>query len=1498
MKLPLIPIPTRDTTTPDPLYPIFPRSPALWPTTHAIIVVRMPRLLCKILIPSPPPLLLRHGMQGLPPQLLSPPSLLPLALERLMELSARTLASLRKYSATLVFRQLVCLGLLARSLRSDIDQAETRPTGLVSGGAKTRGIGPSRYKNRESSDDEWESASDSGDEDDPLPTALGSHYLDPHMSLPSPRLLPLPRLNSLHGVVTPIPGPAPTKPSRMKHVQPTPIDNSVDFDARSAPAHTISEVYPKRSRAAEVPLEQPRPVAPVSPQRLEHSSYREEKSRKSSSGDKTEDKVEPDYHRRHPSTRDRPAEKPRPDSYDTRDSPRRERQEEKPRPVEYHARDSHDVSARRRNHDLSSITPVIPRDVSARRRNRDPTKQESEAARKERLDREYEEYVQSFNRKTGRSRRSKPELEEEPASRRQENREEEETRRRIREIRDNRGSPVSRKSAIASNEDGYREKQVPAGPTKAPIDPFQFQVADDAFRTPSYSRPATPPKQEVQPGPPSTAVFTVEREPTFSSPDYDPHPRLSRKDSFEIEQLAEMARSSSTRQPSPRRRFDDEEEELKRAYYEARRLAMSRTRLNLWKTRSRLRSKTRKTITPEKDPVLEEADRFYRRSQAARKNAAEEIRSRSGSRRRSVVDQWKEEEEEEPEPEILIVTPPELEEKSPTGLYGGPDADVRIDNILEHPGLLSRFLEERGRSAGPTLFSTRDPSAERERPLVNVVRPTPIGSPSPERRLDKDEERKSRSRSRSQSKSGSRSRSASRTGEQAREESSDPNIMIGPRGEIIQLADNKVGSAEPVEARAPRGEAQNPSTETRSAWGIVNAVLATNPVTLEIIEDPALVDDLVDDDVGTPDPIPEVATKESPLDLASLESGPAVEPERRWVSPEDFSAEKSPAVRRGSEKTFDALDNDGLGDLPPLPESMTESVPDSKAITPKTRSIPGAFDDDFEFAATLSAGLKAAGFEDSIVVEDPQYRHRDSPPGSNDEFAPDTRTRSSPVLDQASAEEEWGGSFRGNKKKKKKGGKKQVMDVSSSDVVEASMEPRPMESEEITLAPEPEAEPRTEPETEPAEDEWGSSFGAKKKKKKGGKKRAPETSPPKDAARAVPVLLDEPDYVSASALDYEPKKGKGGKKQAVEVEPSEDLAEAVYAEPTPLEEPDVSPAPVLEHEPRTEPETEPAEDEWDVAEPIEIPEDILAPESSSRTEPEAEPAEDEWGDASYTFADGLASAEEAEVAPGPEHLPEPELKTEPEPEPAEEEWGSAFGSKKKKKKGGKKLAMESLPSEEAAEPAPVGFTPSEDAAIPEPEHAPQPETEPAEEEWGSALKGKKKKKKGNKKYAEEDLALEEPVETAPIVTTPAEQLDLDEAPVLPSEPQVGSHGEEPDLQMSEPSITRSASVDEDAEFIAPKKLNKKEQRKRAKQKAVDPWQDDDAATAVAKEDQWDSLIDADSHSRSAEPSPEDAWDLGADEATQPSSPVEDDRAPNKKLTKKERRKLSKSRKLQ
>jgi len=74
--------------------------------------------------------------------------------------------------------------------------------------------------------------------------------------------------------------------------------------------------------------------------------------------------------------------------------------------------------------------------------------------------------------------------------------------------------------------------------------------------------------------------------------------------------------------------------------------------------------------------------------------------------------------------------------------------------------------------------------------------------------------------------------------------------------------------------------------------------------------------------------------------------------------------------------------SDGLALL-----SDTEQAKESRNVT-ESKNAPILFGDDVDFVATLAASAEDAGFDPSIVMNDPRYRRRDSPPGSHDRSMP------------------------------------------------------------------------------------------------------------------------------------------------------------------------------------------------------------------------------------------------------------------------------------------------------------------------------------------------------------------------------------------------------------------------------------------------------------------------------------------------------------------------------
>ena len=67
------------------------------------------------------------------------------------------------------------------------------------------------------------------------------------------------------------------------------------------------------------------------------------------------------------------------------------------------------------------------------------------------------------------------------------------------------------------------------------------------------------------------------------------------------------------------------------------------------------------------------------------------------------------------------------------------------------------------------------------------------------------------------------------------------------------------------------------------------------------------------------------------------------------------------------------------------PLASAKSVDSQSSVEEVKRThIPSEFDEDPEIVATMAAGLQGSGFDPDIVMEDPKYFRRDSPPGSNE----------------------------------------------------------------------------------------------------------------------------------------------------------------------------------------------------------------------------------------------------------------------------------------------------------------------------------------------------------------------------------------------------------------------------------------------------------------------------------------------------------------------------------
>ncbi|KAF6827880.1 involucrin repeat protein [Colletotrichum musicola] len=528
--------------------------------------------------------------------------------------------------------------------------------------------------------------------------------------------------------------------------------------------------------------------------------------------------------------------------------------------------------------------------------------------------------------------------------------------------------------------------------TQAPIDPFQFQVADDAFQTPKYATPKTAtPKRPLTP-----KVVTVDREPNFDDspprkPDYSDS-RMSRKDSFELEQRLEQYQQGfrdRSRTPESHHRshsLEEQEHAAKSIYDEAKHatapvdaaafasaIAVEEERSKRHRNDHVTEDGSRDRSQTARDTVQEEADKYYRETILARKIAADEIRSRSVSPHdQSVVGKWDDHEA----PEIVTIrTPPEMDHPHDKSPYDAPDADVRIDNVII-PEELNRFLlADRPLARGAvSVFRSRDPSCERDRPLLNLVLPTPLVTPRPTPAPEKQREVKPADESRESTDSRSVGADASSV-DSARH----PEVILGPKGEVIERpttptaksvtwGENETKSFVVESPEPPKNSSSGSSPKSTkyakskkrlgksSPWGIIAAAIggsgAAAATAAPEVRDPFEAQNDKDNQQKTG----EDEEKHSPPQS----------PKSRAVEP------SSPNVVAASPKLVTSFDDD----LPP--------APGPKPSSPRMSQMPGTFADDLEFASVLAAGLQDSGFDPNIVIDNPAYIRRDSPPGQNE----------------------------------------------------------------------------------------------------------------------------------------------------------------------------------------------------------------------------------------------------------------------------------------------------------------------------------------------------------------------------------------------------------------------------------------------------------------------------------------------------------------------------------
>ncbi|KAF4554635.1 Hypothetical protein D9617_4g003900 [Elsinoe fawcettii] len=125
----------------------------------------------------------------------------------------------------------------------------------------------------------------------------------------------------------------------------------------------------------------------------------------------------------------------------------------------------------------------------------------------------------------------------------------------------------------------------------------------------------------------------------------------------------------------------------------------------------------------------------------------------------------------------------------------------------------------------------------------------------------------------------------------------------------------------------------------------------------------------------------------------------AVDPESEFTFTRKLSKKEKRKGKKGKKVFADEEATTSQAHITPedsvkndyLPGSETPVVPEPSSSRPRTPSqdIPKSPSRDIDFAATLAAGLAQSGFNSDMVIDDPNYHRRSSPPGTVAEADPE-----------------------------------------------------------------------------------------------------------------------------------------------------------------------------------------------------------------------------------------------------------------------------------------------------------------------------------------------------------------------------------------------------------------------------------------------------------------------------------------------------------------------------
>jgi len=524
-------------------------------------------------------------------------------------------------------------------------------------------------------------------------------------------------------------------------------------------------------------------------------------------------------------------------------------------------------------------------------------------------------------------------------------------------------------------------------PIVAPIDPFQYQVADDAFKTPDGTRNSEP-FTSIQRAR-SPAVVTVERVPHWHRDALTKEETVKPTDDTDREEDLEARDRQQTE-----REAASLYEEIEHSTIPVEASAVGAAIVAEEHRHSREKVRKRRydrsgdaSPTGEKDPIQEEADRIYREAVLARKIA-------EGNNDDSVVH---------------VVTPPEMaHNKDKEILYPVPNADFELDHVMDPVEFMASPIKGPGEGFDRIKSLSGVALEDLKRPLLTLVRPTPTPSPAPEQQKSRSK-RKDSSR---EAESSDSKKSERRRKDSSREvEPSDPEDRKSEHKEsspdIEPSGPQRKPAVDTVETNSKGGATQTPTSANGTkgvTWGENDTKHFEVETPYETKDDPIATDVKASDDQEKPKMSNERKASAWGAIRGAFMSGVAADVVAKATEvskddkdmkvekmEKDVGSERTDRDNKLEKKSSSGADPFEYRGVVVMPEHSDNGArqQDPPAVGPKPLRIsgsnmPGAFDDDLDFTATLAAGLEDSGFDPNIVIKDPTYRRRSSPPGSED----------------------------------------------------------------------------------------------------------------------------------------------------------------------------------------------------------------------------------------------------------------------------------------------------------------------------------------------------------------------------------------------------------------------------------------------------------------------------------------------------------------------------------